>query len=45
MSNTETKMINLQETVSILGVSTATIRNWIKHNYITLGETRKASSI
>ena len=27
--------LDLDETISILGVSSATIRNWIKHSYIT----------
>jgi SAM-dependent methyltransferase len=27
--------LDLNETVSILGVSSTTIRNWIKHNYLT----------
>ena len=27
--------LDLNETVSMLGVSSATIRNWIKHNYLT----------
>lgn len=27
--------IGIDETVSLLGVSSATIRNWIKHNYLT----------
>jgi SAM-dependent methyltransferase/predicted site-specific integrase-resolvase len=31
--------LDLNETVSILGVSSATIRNWIKHNYLTPKET------
>lgn len=31
--------IDLHETVSLLGVSSATIRNWIKHNYLTPKET------
>ncbi len=31
----ETKKIDLHETVSLLGVSTATVRNWIRHNYLT----------
>lgn len=31
--------LDINETVSILGVSSATIRNWIKHNYITPKET------
>src|SRR5690242_12457727 len=26
--------ISMDETVALLGVSTATIRNWIRHNYI-----------
>lgn len=31
--------LDLNETVSILGVSSATVRNWIKHNYLTPKET------
>lgn len=31
--------LDINETVSILGVSSATIRNWIKHNYLTPKET------
>ncbi|MFA5095332.1 MAG: N-6 DNA methylase [Candidatus Paceibacterota bacterium] len=31
--------LDINETVSILGVSSATIRNWIKYNYITPKET------
>lgn len=27
--------VDLNETVSILGVSSATVRNWIRHNYLT----------
>lgn len=29
------KKISLQDTVSTLGVSSATVRNWIRHNYLT----------
>lgn len=29
-----TKMINLDEAVSLLGVSSATVRNWVRHNYL-----------
>ena len=31
--------LDINETVSILGVSSATVRNWIKHNYLTPKET------
>lgn len=31
----ENKKINLKETTNLLGVSSATVRNWIKHNYLT----------
>ncbi|MDZ4260689.1 MAG: hypothetical protein U1A25_03395, partial [Candidatus Sungbacteria bacterium] len=42
MSNLEqNKKIDLQEAVSILGVSSATIRNWVKHDFIQL-ETRNS---
>ncbi len=33
------KYIDLHEAVSLLGVSSATVRNWIKHNYLTPTET------
>ena len=29
-----TRTIDLEETVSLLGVSSATVRNWVRHNYI-----------
>jgi predicted RNA methylase len=29
-----TRTIGLEETVSLLGVSSATVRNWVRHNYI-----------
>lgn len=29
------KYLDLKETVSVLGVSSATVRNWIKHSYLT----------
>src|SRR5260370_22196751 len=29
-----TRTIDLKETVSLLGVSSATVRNWVRHNYI-----------
>ena len=28
------RYISLQETVALLGVSSATIKNWIKHGYL-----------
>lgn len=31
----ERKKINLQETTSLLGVSSATVRNWVRHSYLT----------
>lgn len=31
----ENKKIDLKETTTLLGVSSATVRNWIKHNYLT----------
>lgn len=31
----ENKKINLKETTSLLGVSSATVRNWVRHNYLT----------
>jgi type I restriction-modification system DNA methylase subunit len=32
---TSNKYLDIQETLSILGVSSATVRNWIKHEYLT----------
>lgn len=31
----QNKKIDLQEVVSLLGISSATVRNWIRHNYLT----------
>jgi len=33
--STKNKYIDLEEAVSLLGVSAATVRNWIRHNYLT----------
>jgi type I restriction-modification system DNA methylase subunit len=40
MDTLSIKRIGLQETVSMLGVSSATVKNWIRHNYITFQEKR-----
>lgn len=39
----ENKIIDLHETVSLLGVSSATVRNWIRHSYLTPKDNEKLS--
>ena len=33
--NMDAEKVDLQKTVSLLGVSSATVKNWIKHDYLT----------
>ncbi len=37
---TKNRKISLEETTSLLGVSSATVRNWIRHNYLVPEDTK-----